>query len=114
MVRHNNMISHAHFHKDWQRYVKVNFDQPFRKRRRRLERLRKARRSVPRPVGMLRPLVHCPSLRYHTKTRAGRGFSLGELKAAGLNRRMAATVGIAVDYRRRNKSVESLQVKIIG
>merc|ERR1711913_207754 len=35
---------------------------------------------------------------------------MGELKAAGLSKNYAQTVGIAVDHRRRNKSVESLQL----
>lgn len=62
-----------------------------------------------RPVNLLRPIVHCPTFRYHTKVRAGKGFTLAELKASGLNRRFAKTIGIAVDPRRRNKSIESLQ-----
>lgn len=62
-----------------------------------------------RPVNLLRPIVHCPSFRYHTKVRAGRGFTLEELKASGLNKRFAKTIGISVDSRRRNKSVEALQ-----
>merc|ERR1711935_641266 len=44
------------------------------------------------------------------KQRTGRGFSLEELKAAGFSKKYAMTVGIAVDHRRRNKSVESLQL----
>lgn len=31
------------------------------------------------------------------------------LQAAGINKKVALTIGIAVDYRRRNKSLESLQ-----
>lgn len=62
-----------------------------------------------RPVNLLRPVVHCPTFRYHAKVRAGKGFTLQELKASGLNKRFARTIGIAVDPRRRNKSVESLQ-----
>lgn len=62
-----------------------------------------------RPVNLLRPIVHCPTFRYHTKVRAGKGFTLAELKASGLNKRFARTIGIAVDPRRRNKSIESLQ-----
>ncbi|MCP6508370.1 60S ribosomal protein L13, partial [Klebsiella pneumoniae] len=42
----------------------------------------------------------------------GRGFTLQELKGVGLNKHFARTIGIAVDPRRRNKSVESLQVNI--
>lgn len=59
---------------------------------------------------LLRPIVHCPTFRYHTKVRAGKGFTIEELKASGLNKRFARTIGIAVDPRRRNKSVESLQM----
>ncbi|CAG9826921.1 unnamed protein product [Diabrotica balteata] len=109
--KRNNMIPNGHFHKDWQRFVKTWFNQPARKIRRRNNRIKKARAIAPRPAaGPLRPVVRCPSIRYHTKVRAGRGFTLQELKAAGLNPRFARTVGIAVDHRRRNKSVESIQL----
>lgn len=107
----NNMIPNGHFHKDWQRFVKTWFNQPARKIRRRQNRIKKARAIAPRPAaGPLRPVIRCPTVRYHTKVRAGRGFTLQELKAAGLNPRFARTVGIAVDPRRRNKSVESIQL----
>merc|ERR1712158_358044 len=36
--------------------------------------------------------------------------TLEELKAAGLSKKFAQTIGIAIDHRRRNKSVESLQL----
>merc|ERR1711989_133842 len=42
--------------------------------------------------------------------RAGRGFTLEEIKAAGLSKKFARTIGIAVDHRRRNKRGESLQL----
>merc|ERR1712107_239109 len=48
--------------------------------------------------------------KYNLKQRAGRGFTLEEIKAAGLSKKFARTIGIAVDHRRRNKSVESLQL----
>uniref|UniRef100_A0A8C5WL78 60S ribosomal protein L13 n=1 Tax=Leptobrachium leishanense TaxID=445787 RepID=A0A8C5WL78_9ANUR len=109
----NGMILKPHFHKDWQRRVATWFNQPARKLRRRKARQAKARRIAPRPVaGPIRPVVRCPTVRYHTKVRAGRGFSLEELKAAGINRRVARTIGIAVDKRRRNKSTESLQTNV--
>lgn len=105
------MIPNGHFHKDWQRFVKTWFNQPARKYRRHQNRVKKARAVAPRPAaGALRPIVRCPTVRYHTKVRAGRGFTLQELKAAGLNPRFARSVGIAVDPRRRNKSVESVQL----
>uniref|UniRef100_A0A646QDG5 Large ribosomal subunit protein eL13 n=1 Tax=Hemiscolopendra marginata TaxID=943146 RepID=A0A646QDG5_9MYRI len=111
--KRNNMVPNGHFHKDWQRYVKTWFNQPMRKKRRRTARLKKARRIAPRPAGgPLRPIVRCPTIRYNSKVRAGRGFTLDELKAAKINRNFARTIGIAVDYRRRNKSVESLQANV--
>merc|ERR1712130_57663 len=78
--------------------------------RRRKARVAKAARVAPRPIGKLRPVVSCPTYKYNIKQRAGRGFTMGELKAAGLSKKYAQTIGIAVDHRRRNKSVESLQL----
>lgn len=107
----NNMIPNGHFHKDWQRFVKTWFNQPARKLRRKQKRIKKAHNIAPRPAaGPLRPIVRCPTVRYHTKVRAGRGFTLQELKAAGLHDAFAKSIGIAIDYRRRSKSVESLQL----
>ncbi|KAF8782845.1 60S ribosomal protein L13-like [Argiope bruennichi] len=111
--KRNNMIPNGHFHKDWQRFVKTWFNQPMRKKRRHASRVKKARVIAPRPAkGPIRPVVRCPTFRYHTKQRLGRGFSLEELKAAGLHRKEARTIGISVDYRRRNKNVESLQQNV--
>ncbi|GCB78649.1 hypothetical protein scyTo_0019440 [Scyliorhinus torazame] len=79
----NAMILNPHFHKDWQKRVCTWFNQPARKVRRRKVRLAKARCIAPCPVaGPLRPVVKCPTVRYHTKVHAGRGFSLEKLKAA--------------------------------
>lgn len=66
----------------------------------------------PRPVvGALRPVVRGQTKRYNTKVRAGRGFTLDELKAAGIPAKFAQTVGIAVDHRRKNRSEESMQAR---
>merc|ERR1711915_502511 len=73
-------------------------------------RVEKAAKIAPRPLGKLRPVVACPTYKYNLKQRAGRGFTLEELKQAGLSKKYAQTIGIAVDHRRRNKSVESLQL----
>ncbi|MCE2155697.1 hypothetical protein GPU83_09940, partial [Streptococcus thermophilus] len=70
----------AHFHKDWQRYVRCWFTQPARKQRRRDKRQKKARLVAPRPLGKLKPIITCPSNRYHIKKRLGKGFTLEELK----------------------------------
>jgi len=112
-AKRNQTVPNAHFHKDWQRYVKTWFNQPARKKRRRLARAAKAVRVFPRPVqGPLRPVVHPPTLKYNTKVRLGRGFTLEELKEAGVNKHLALSIGIAVDHRRRNKSDKSLKVNV--
>jgi len=110
--KHNNQIQNAHFKKDWQNRVKTWFDQPARKQRRAKARKAKAATVAPRPLAKLRPIVRCPTIKYNKKQRLGRGFTLEEIKAAGLNKNFARTIGIAVDYRRRNKSVESLQKNV--
>merc|ERR1712168_540662 len=109
-AKRNNIVPNGHFHKDWQNYVKTWFNQPARKIRRRQNRVAKAAKVAPRPIGKLRPVVSCPTYKYNLKQRAGRGFTLEEIKAAGLSKKFARTIGIAVDHRRRNKSVESLQL----
>ncbi|ORY81561.1 60S ribosomal protein L13 [Protomyces lactucae-debilis] len=111
-IKHNNILAHNHFRKEWQSRVTTWFDQPGRKLRRRRARVAKAARVAPRPTDSLRPVVHCPTAKYNMKVRAGRGFSLQELKAAGIPRKFAKTVGICVDHRRQNKSQESLDANV--
>ena len=79
-MKHNNQLPNGHFHKDWQSRVKTWFDQPGRKKRRRIARTKKAVRIAPRPVELLRPAIKCPTIKYNTKLRTGRGFTLDELK----------------------------------
>lgn len=79
-MKGNQMIPNAHFHKWWQRFVRTWFNQPARKYRRRQNRVAKAKAAFPRPAAKLRSIVRCPSVRYQTKQRLGRGFSLAELK----------------------------------
>jgi large subunit ribosomal protein L13e len=64
----------------------------------------------PRPIQKLRPVVSSCTRRYAGKVRYGRGFTLVELKAAGLSASFARTVGIAVDHRRTSTSEEQLQL----
>ncbi|GAD94903.1 60S ribosomal protein L13 [Paecilomyces variotii No. 5] len=111
-IKHNNAIPHNHFHKDWQRRVRVHFDQPGRKHRRRQARLAKAAAVAPRPVDKLRPVVRCPTIKYNRRVRAGRGFTIAELKEAGIPRKLAPTIGISVDGRRTNYSKESLAANV--
>lgn len=110
--RHNNVLHANHFHKDWQRRVRTWFDQPGRKLRRRNARKAKAARLGVRPLELLRPAVRGQTVRYNRKVREGRGFTLAELKEAGINRKEARGVGIVVDHRRRNLSEEGKQLNV--
>ena len=91
-AKRNQMVPNAHFHKDWDRYVKTWFNQPARKERRRKMRAKKAAAVAPRPMRTLRPVVRCPTFRYNVKQRTGRGFSLEELKTAGISKNMVSSV----------------------
>ena len=108
--RHNNLLHNNHFHKDWQRRVRVWFDQAGRKKSRRNARAAKAAALGMRPLQPLRPAVRGQTLKYNTKMRQGRGFTLEELKAAGIRKVEARSIGIPVDHRRKNKSEESLKL----
>jgi len=88
-----------------------------RKKRRRTARQLKTARVAPRLAngasrpanGALRPLVQCPMVRYNSRRRLGRGSTLKEIKEADMPQKLARTVGVAVDHRRRNRSVEGFQ-----
>jgi large subunit ribosomal protein L13e len=109
-MKHNNQIPNGHFHKQWQRRVMTWFDQAGRKKARRTARSLKAARLAPRPLDLLRPAVRCQTVQYNTKLRSGRGFTLAELKASGIAKKVAKTIGIVYDHRRRNRSQESLEM----
>ncbi|KAI0094812.1 ribosomal protein L13e [Irpex rosettiformis] len=109
---HNNVLHQNHFRKDWQIRVRTWFDQPGRKIRRRQVRKEKAARLGVRPLELLRPAVRAQTVRYNRKVREGRGFTLSELKEAGIGRKEARTVGIVVDHRRRNLSEEGKALNV--
>jgi len=116
MVKHNNVIPNIHCKKKYLQSsrgplkVKLALNQATRKKARRVKRAARAAKLAPAPLEKLRPIVHCPTQKYSAKLRFGRGFTLEELKAAGFNARYAQTVGIAVDYRRKNRCEESLEL----
>mmetsp|Transcript_7564 Transcript_7564/g.14099 ORF Transcript_7564/g.14099 Transcript_7564/m.14099 type:complete len:132 (-) Transcript_7564:1507-1902(-) len=112
MVKHNNVVPNAHFKKHWQGFVKTWFNQPARKQRRRHARELKAAALAPAPIKSFKPVVHGQTIRYSAKLKKGRGFSLAELKKAGLTAAYARTIGISVDHRRKNRSVETLQENV--
>ncbi|WRX30799.1 Large ribosomal subunit protein eL13 - like 3 [Theobroma cacao] len=72
-------------------------------------RQKKAVRIFPKPTsGPLRPIVHGQALTYNMD----KGLTLEELKAAGISKKLAPTIGIAVDHRCMNRSLEGLQAKV--
>ncbi|KAF8213114.1 ribosomal protein L13e-domain-containing protein [Mycena galopus ATCC 62051] len=101
---HNNVLHANHFRKDWQRRVRTWFDQPGRKLRRRTARKTKAATLGVRPIEPLRPAVRAQTVRYNRKVREGRGFTLAELKAAGVGRKRPAV--------RRNLSEEGKKINV--
>merc|ERR1719240_999600 len=112
MPKHNNALHNTHLRKHWQKWVRCNYNQPMDKLKRRRARIAKAKAAFPRPIQSLRPLVRGCTRRYNRKVRAGRGFTLEELKQAGLSRKFAQSIGIAVDHRRTNLCVESAKLNV--
>jgi len=92
--------------------VETHFDQAGKKESRRARRIIKAKQVAPRPLGLLRPVVRCQTIKYNRKIRAGRGFSIDELKAAGIPKKKARAIGISVDHRRKNRTQEAFQNNI--
>ena len=61
--------------------------------RRRKARQAKAHRIASCPGSSpIRPIVKCPTVRYHTKIWADRSFSLEKLRVAGIHKKMAHTI----------------------
>ena len=113
MVCKNNRVPNDHLRKDWYHRVKTYFDDPARAQRRRNARNERAKRIAPRPVeGPLRPIVHCPTVRYNTKVRLGRGFTRAEILKAGFDPARAPILGIAVDKRRAHTKDALVQQNI--
>jgi len=115
MPKGNSIIPNAHFHKkNLGKYgpypPKSRNNQAKRKEVRRMARDARAAKIAPRPLKSLRPSVRCATIKYNTRARLGRGFTFQELKEAKISAKYARTIGISVDHRRRNKSIESLQV----
>ena len=92
--------------------VRTWFDQPGRKLRRRQARKEKSALLGVRPLSLLRPAVRAQTVRYNRKVREGRGFTLAELKEAGVGRKEAKGLGIVVDHRRRNLSEEGKKLNV--
>jgi len=116
MAKGNNVLQSAHLRKHWNKGhytgVRCFFNKMAHKKLRIQKRTAKAAAISPRPLDKLRPLVLGQTRRYASKVRIGRGFSLAELKEAGLTGAFAQTVGIAVDHRRHNKNAETMATNV--
>ena len=111
-MKRNNALPSNHFKKTALR-IKTWHNQPARHARRNAARKEKARACFPMPTQKLRPEVRCPTIRYNKKVRLGRGFTPEECKEAGLDYKYARTIGIAVDLRRNNRNLESLNTNVL-
>ena len=109
MVKHNNALPNVHLRKHWGRFVRTWFDQPARKHRRYTTRKSTAKKVFPRPISRLRPIVAGQTRKYNGMLRYGKGFSIAELKAAGLSATFARTVGISTDHRRTNANDDAFK-----
>jgi large subunit ribosomal protein L13e len=105
-------VSAAPLSRSLQRRVRTWLDQPGRTVSRRNARQTKATALGVRPLKALRPAVRCPTVRYNTKIREGRGFTLRELKGAGIGKKEAKGLGISVDHRRRGGAVEAEKLNV--
>jgi large subunit ribosomal protein L13e len=66
---------------------------------------------LPSPTHLLRPAVRGQTNRYNGKIKLGRGFTVRELKSAGISGlEYARSIGIAVDLRRKDTSNEALKL----
>jgi large subunit ribosomal protein L13e len=104
MVKHNNVLPNVHLRKHWQKNVRTWLNQAARKKRRLQTRRTKAAALSPRPLEQLRPAVRCQTIRYNHRTKIGKGFTLAEIKAAGIGAQFARSIGISVDHRRINRN----------
>jgi len=92
--------------------VCIWFNQPSKKVARRTACLDKAKRLASCLIGQLRPVVRGQIIKYNSKVRAGRGFTLAELKSAKVNKNEARGLGISVDHRRKNRNQEALSQNV--
>merc|ERR1711915_34791 len=105
----NGTIPNAHQRKHWMQRIHVDFKKPFRAKRRHANRVKKARKFAPKPIGLLRPIVRPSCIKHSHKLRIGQGFTKQELRMAKLSLPFAKQFGIAVDKRRKNKSIEATE-----
>ena len=109
MVKHKNSIPKVHCRKHWQKYVKTDFDKSSKKKKRRTKRFSKlsdVKMYNFSPKNFLKPIVHNPTKMYNLKTRLGRGFSWEEINEIKISKKVALSVGISFDKRRRGNNLK--------
>lgn len=109
-MKNNHVLPNNH--RNTMKRVKEWHNQKSRAERRAKNRLIKAKEIYPMPLKKLRPIVRCPTIRYNKKQRLGKGFTLEELKEAGLQYEYAMRIGISVDNRRRNMNKETFDLNV--
>ncbi|OIR58528.1 MAG: 60S ribosomal protein L13 [Amphiamblys sp. WSBS2006] len=110
-MKGNNPIPTDYTKKEIHKTPKVIFNTKQRAEKKLKKKQLKIKRNAPRPAdGQIRPIVRCPTTRYNMKTRLGRGFTQAELAAAGIPAKKAMKFEIAIDRRRKNYSLETLEV----
>ena len=113
MVAHNNVIANAHFKKDWQGNTTSCKVRPGSTRRAArspvASRARRERALYPRPTaGATARRAPDPALQLQDASRSW--LHRQGSRPRGIPKKLAPTIGIAVDHRRRNRSEESLAV----
>lgn len=110
-MKNNHPIPHNHFKKTALRY-RTTFHEKARAIKQQQVKEEKRSRSYPAQVEKLRPIVRCPTLRYKTRERLGRGFTPEECEAAGHDYRELRTLGVSIDLRRRNHNKEAFDQNV--
>merc|ERR1712112_112992 len=108
-MRHNAGIPKKTVKSNWQRYITTHFHLPFFAARRRSLRNSKSLQKGKRPLYLLRPSVRCLTNKYDSRLRLGKGFTLLEIKTAGLTLQFCYDFGIKVDKRRKDQNEETLK-----
>eukprot|EP01070_Trichotokara_eunicae_P003755 Trichotokara_eunicae@DN3560_c0_g1_i1.p1 len=65
-----------------------------------------------KPIDKLKPLVRCCGARHNSRMRKGAGFSVGELKKARLAPRLAMSIGVMVDRKRRDRNQATQDINV--
>lgn len=109
----SQLLPNVHLNKDWQEKVKTYFNQPAKKLKRRRLRREKLKKLAPNPNHKLRPVIRGQTRRYNNKLLLGRGFTLAELKLAGIKGvNYARSVGISIDKRRKDTCNETQKLNV--